>query len=60
MSCGDGTNTCEPASAIFSHRYVRAARHIADLRDALAPQPRRDLLEEIVVDEPNLLQAAVL
>jgi hypothetical protein len=47
-----------PAEA--GHRYVRAARHIADLRDALAPQPRRDLLEEIVVDEPNFLQATVL
>jgi hypothetical protein len=47
-------------STIFDHRHFRAARHIADVRGTLAPQPRRGLLEEIVVDEPYLLQTPVL
>jgi hypothetical protein len=46
--------------AIFGHRQVRAARHMADVHGTLAQHPRRGLLEEIVVDEPYLLQAAVL
>ncbi len=39
------------AVGIFSHRHVRTAPHIAHLR----LQPRRGLLEEIVVDEPYFL-----
>jgi hypothetical protein len=46
--------------AIFEHRPVGTARDKAYVHGTLAPQPRQNLLEEIVVDEPYLLQTAVL